>query len=255
MAIHAAEKYGAEVVNYGLVPEQNQVMHQRLAQKKLVDRGRIVEQDHRELLREPDAYDRYVSVGVYEHAGRNCQSAWIQSIATALKPCGIGMISTTGYIDRFATELLTIKYVFPGGSVPSLPTTLELLEKYGLHVVDVEELSWHYQRTAEHWLANFQARWPEIHAIDPRVFTERFRRIWNYYLCGVVEGFRPGGGNLNSSTCITSYLPKVKATILKTEALFTHIHNFALANSICCYSPFYTLVAPETKWLISTPFY
>ena len=196
MAIHAAEKYGAEVVNYGLVPEQNQVMHQRLAQKKLVDRVRIVEQDHRELLREPDAYDRYVSVGVYEHAGRNCQSAWIQSIATALKPCGIGMISTTGYIDRFATELLTIKYVFPGGSVPSLPTTLELLEKYGLHVVDVEELSWHYQRTAEHWLANFQARWPEIHAIDPRVFTERFRRIWDYYLCGVVEGFRPGGGNL-----------------------------------------------------------
>jgi cyclopropane-fatty-acyl-phospholipid synthase len=197
MAMHAAEKYGAEVVNYGLVPEQNQVMQQRLEEKKLTDRVRIVEGDHRELMQQPDTYDRYVSIGVYEHAGRHCQPAWIKSIATALKPSGIGLISTTGYIQRFATELLTIKYVFPGGSVPSLPRTLELLEEYGLHVVDIEELSWHYQRTSEHWLANFEARWPEIRAIDPRLFTERFRRIWTYYLCGVVEGFRPGGGNLN----------------------------------------------------------
>jgi cyclopropane-fatty-acyl-phospholipid synthase len=197
MAMHAAEKYGAEVVNYGLVPEQNQVMQQRLEEKKLTDRVRIVEGDHRELMQQPDTYDRYVSIGVYEHAGRHCQPAWIKSIATALKPSGIGLISTTGYIQRFATELLTIKYVFPGGSVPSLPRTLELLEEYGLHVVDIEELSWHYQRTSEHWLANFEARWPEIRAIDPRLFTERFRRIWTYYLSGVVEGFRPGGGNRN----------------------------------------------------------
>jgi hypothetical protein len=21
--------------------------------------------------------------------------------------------------------------------------------------------------------------------------------VWTYYLCGVIEGFRPGGGNLN----------------------------------------------------------
>lgn len=197
MAMHAAEKYGAEVVNYGLVPEQNQVMQQRLQRQKLTDRVRIVERDHRELLQQPNAYDRYVSIGVYEHAGRHCQPIWIKSIATALKPGGIGMISTTGYIARFATELLTIKYVFPGGSVPSLPRTLELLDAHGLHVVDVEELSWHYQRTAEHWLANFERRWPEIRAIHPERFTERFRRIWTYYLCGVIEGFRPGGGNLN----------------------------------------------------------
>jgi cyclopropane-fatty-acyl-phospholipid synthase len=78
-----------------------------------------------------------------------------------------------------------------------LPLALELLDKNGLHVVDVEELSWHYQRTAEHWLDNFELHWPEIQAVDPLIFTERFRRIWTYYLSGVIEGFRPGGGNLN----------------------------------------------------------
>jgi cyclopropane-fatty-acyl-phospholipid synthase len=196
LAMHAAERYGVEVVNYGLVPEQNQVMRERLEQRGLAAKVRIVERDHRELMREPNAYDRYVSIGVYEHAGLRHQPAWIKSIATALKPGGIGMISTTGYIARFSTELLTIKHVFPGGSVPSLPRTLELLDQYGLHVVDVEELSWHYQRSAEHWLANFEDRWSEIRAVDPELFTERFRRIWTYYLSGVIEGFRPGGGNL-----------------------------------------------------------
>lgn len=197
MAMHAAERYGAEVVNYGLVPEQNQVMQQRVEDRNLTDRVRIVERDHRELALEPETYDRYVSVGVYEHAGRTCQSEWIKSIATALKPGGIGMISTTGYMEPSTTELLTIRHVFPGGSVPDLPRTLALLGAHGLHVVDVEELGSHYQRTAEHWLANFEQQWPKIQAIDPNRFTERFRRIWTYYLCGVVEGFRPGGGNLN----------------------------------------------------------
>ncbi len=197
MAMHAAERYGAEVVNYGLVPEQNEVMQHLLEQRGLTGRVRIVEGDHRALLREPEAYDRYVSIGVYEHAGRNCQREWIRSIATALKPGGIGLISTTDYIDRFDTELLTIKYIFPGGSVPSLPRTLQLLDEHGLHVVDVEELSWHYQRSAEQWLTNFEAHWPEIQAVDHDRFTERFRRIWTYYLSGAIEGFRPGGGNLN----------------------------------------------------------
>jgi cyclopropane-fatty-acyl-phospholipid synthase len=197
MSIVAAETYGAEVVNYGLVPEQNRVMQARLEQRGLTERVRILERDHRDLMAEPESYDKYLSIGVYEHAGRSCQPAWIKSIATALKPGGVGMISTTGYIAASTTEFLTIKYVFPGGSVPSLPRTLELLDRYGLHVVDIEELGWHYQRTAEHWLTNFEMRWPEIQAIDPARFTERFRRIWNYYLCGVVEGFRPGGGNLN----------------------------------------------------------
>jgi cyclopropane-fatty-acyl-phospholipid synthase len=197
MAMLAAEKYGAEVVNYGLVPEQNKVMQARIEQRGLTGRVRIVERDHRDLAQEPESYDRYLSVGVYEHAGHPCQAAWIDSIATALKPGGVGLISTTSYNGMFATEFLTIKYIFPGGAVPSLPRMLELLDRFGLNVVDVEELSWHYQRTAEHWLSNFEARWPAIQAVDPQIFTERFRRIWTYYLCGVIEGFRPRGGNLN----------------------------------------------------------
>lgn len=117
MAFLAAEKYGADVVNYGLVPEQNRVMQARIEQRGLTGRVRIIEGDHRDIAREPNTYDRYVSVGIYEHAARSCQAEWIEGIATALKPGGIGMISTTSYIEQFDTEFLTIKYIFPGGTL------------------------------------------------------------------------------------------------------------------------------------------
>jgi cyclopropane fatty-acyl-phospholipid synthase-like methyltransferase len=71
------------------------------------------------------------------------------------------------------------------------------MEEFDLHVIDVEELSAHYQRTGEEWLKNLDSKWPVIKAIDPSTFIEKFRRIWTYYLSGVVENFRPGGSNLN----------------------------------------------------------
>jgi len=129
MAIHAAERHGVSVVNYGLVPEQNVVMAERVARRGLAGRISIVEKDHRALLDEPGRYDRYLSVRVYEHAGRRFQPRWIESIAAAMKPGGMGLISTTSYIEQFDTEYLTLKYIFPGGSIPSLTRTLALLER------------------------------------------------------------------------------------------------------------------------------
>ncbi|WP_144299419.1 SAM-dependent methyltransferase [Elioraea rosea] len=196
MALHAAARHGAEVVNYGLVPEQNAVMQARIDARGLGGRVTIVEKDHRALAEEKARYDAYVSVGVFEHAGLRQLPEWVAGIAEALKPGGIGLISTTAYMRQYPTEYLTIRHVFPGGHVPSLPRLLALLDQAGLHVVLVEELGWHYQRTAEAWLANFEARWEEIAALDPTRFTERFRRIWTYYLAGVIEGFRAGGSGL-----------------------------------------------------------
>jgi cyclopropane-fatty-acyl-phospholipid synthase len=118
-------------------------------------------------------------------------------MAVALRPGGIGVLSTTTYMEHVPTEYLTIKYIFPGGQVPSLPRALELMDDFGLHAVDIEDLSAHYQRTAEEWLKNFDAKWPEIKSANPSIFKEKFRRIWTFYLSGVIENFRPGGGNLN----------------------------------------------------------
>jgi cyclopropane-fatty-acyl-phospholipid synthase len=149
----------------------------------------LVEKDHRELANEPAQYDRFVSVGVHEHAGRDCNEDWICSIAISLRPGGIGLISATFNMMKRPTNYCTIRHIFPGGYIPSLAETLLLMEKYGLDVRSVENLSYHYHRSVDRRLANFEKNWERIRALDPKRFDEKFRRTWLFYPGGASETF------------------------------------------------------------------
>ena len=189
MSMLAAEKYGADVTSYGLVPSQNDGMRILMESRDFRGKLTLVEKDHRQLAEEPAGYDRFVSIGVHEHAGRDCNEQWIRSIAVGLRPGGIGLISSTFNMKKRPTNYCTIKHIFPGGYIPSLAETLILMEKYGLDVRAVENLSYHYHRSVDQWLKNFETRWERIRAIDPLRFNETFRRTWQFYLGGAAETF------------------------------------------------------------------
>ena len=189
MAMLAADKYGAEVTAYGLVASQNEGMRERMRARDFHGKVTLVEKDHRELADEPGQYDRFVSIGVHEHAGRNCNESWIRSIARGLRPGGVGLISATFNMQARPTNYCTIRHIFPGGFIPSLAETLLLMEKHGLNLVSIDNQSYHYHRTVEQWLKNFETHWERIHALDPVRFDERFRRAWVFYLSGAAETF------------------------------------------------------------------
>lgn len=189
MAMLAAQQHQADVTCYGLVPSQNEGMRTLMRRRDFAGRITILEKDHRELAGEPGKYDKFVSVGVHEHAGRDCNEEWIRSIATCLRPGGTGLISATFNMKHRPTNYSTIKHIFPGGYIPSLAQTLLLMEKYGLDVRNIDNRSVHYHRTVEHWLYNFETRWPHMQALDPQRFNEAFRRAWSFYLGGAAETF------------------------------------------------------------------
>lgn len=191
MPLLLQKRWGCKVTVYNPVPRQNAYMAARFRRHDAAD-IRILEKDHRELVEEPERYDRYVSIGVYEHVGYSGYADWVRSMAVCLKPGGIGVLSSTFKMVREMTEYLTLKYIFPGGHLPSLPLTLQMMDRFGLNVLDVENLWPHYQKTVACWLDNLERHWPEIHALDPKVFDERFRRIWTLYLSGTVETFEAG---------------------------------------------------------------
>jgi len=84
--------------------------------------------------------------------------------------------------------------LFPGGWIPSLAETLAEMERCGLEVLDVENLRRHYAPTLDEWARRFERAWPEIQALDPARYDERFRRIWRTYLMGCAEMFRSPAG-------------------------------------------------------------
>jgi cyclopropane-fatty-acyl-phospholipid synthase len=189
MPIYMAKNYGAEVTVYNPVKAQNDYMLARFQSQGVADKIRLYERDHRDIVQEGPVYDKFVTIGVQEHAGRYCYKQWANSIAAALKPGGIGVVSTTNLMHREYTNGIILERIFPGGHIPSLPLTLQCFDEAGLMLIEIESLWPHYQRTLMEWATNVEKHWPEIQRLNPSFFTENFRRKWAFYLEGTIENF------------------------------------------------------------------
>ncbi len=189
--LRAHETIGARGVGINTTTEQVDWLRTEIVRRGLGDALEVREADFRDVDAE---YDKVVSIGVLEHAGRDQLAEVVQAHADFLKPGGLGLLHFIGHVGRYETELFIRKHVFPGGWIPSLADTLVAMEAAGLEVLDVENLRRHYAPTLDAWAQRFERRWERIHALDPQRFDERFRRIWSSYLVGCAEMFRSSAG-------------------------------------------------------------
>ena len=187
----AHETTGATGVGVNTTTEQVEWLRGEIALRGLEGALAVREDDFRTT---DGPYDKVVSIGVLEHAGRDQLAEVIRAHAEFLKPGGLGMLHFIGHVGRYETELFIRKHVFPGGWIPSLADVIVEMEGCGLEVVDIENLRRHYAPTLDAWAERFERRWPEIHALDPARFDERFRRVWRSYLVGCAEMFRSPAG-------------------------------------------------------------
>jgi len=188
--MYAEERWGVKVTGYNTT--RSQVEHaQRQIEFKRLRQTTAVEGDFRSMDRQ---YDKVVSIGCLEHAGRDGLVDLIHAHARSLKPGGLGLIHFIGHVGYFDTEYFIRKYVFPGGWIPSLADVIVEMEKAGLEIIDVENLRRHYALTLDAWAERFDDNWDKIRALDPFKFDERFRRIWRVYLYGCAEMFRAPNG-------------------------------------------------------------
>jgi len=184
---HALERYGALGTGVNTTTEQVEWLRREIARRGLAERLQVIEADFREI---PGQFDKVVSIGVLEHAGRDQLAEVVRAHADALKPGGLGMLHFIGHAGTFDTEFYIRKHIFPGGWIPSLAETLEAMDACGLEILDVENLRRHYAPTLDAWAERFEARWERIHELDPRRFDETFRRKWRTYLWSCAEMFR-----------------------------------------------------------------
>jgi cyclopropane-fatty-acyl-phospholipid synthase len=184
---HAANRHGVAVTGVNTTTEQVQEVERQIRARRLENRVNVVEADFRDAF---GPFDKVVSIGVLEHAGRDQLEDVVRAHAQFLKPGGLGMLHFIGHVGRRETEFFIRNYVFPGGWIPSLADTITLMEDAGLEILDIENLRRHYALTLDAWAERFDRNWERIHALDPHKFDERFRRIWRTYLLGCAEMFR-----------------------------------------------------------------
>jgi cyclopropane-fatty-acyl-phospholipid synthase len=187
LMLHAWERYGAIGTGINTASEQVAELREDLERRGLADKLKVVECDFREI---PGQYDKLLSIGTLEHAGRDQLPAVVKAHADAMKPGALGVIHFIGHVGSFDTEFYIRKYIFPGGWIPSLHEAIDAMDQCGLEVLDIENLRRHYALTLDNWAARFDESWPKIQALDPKRFDERQRRIWRTYLWSCAEMFR-----------------------------------------------------------------
>ena len=187
LALYLAAECGADVTGLTLSAEQLKVAQRRAAEAGLSGRVRFHLRDYRE---EAGAYDRIVSVGMFEHVGVNHYKAYFAKMRALLKPEGVAVLHSIGRMDGpGATNPWLRKYIFPGGYSPALSEVVPFVERERLWITDIEILRLHYADTLRAWRRRFQQHRDRIRAL----YDERFCRMWEMYLVGSEIAFRQGG--------------------------------------------------------------
>ena len=176
---YAARNYGIKGV--GITPAGEQVV---IARERVKGLGvEISQQDYREVT---GTYDRIVSVGSFEHIGHKNYRTFFETCNRLLKPGGMMLHHTIGgNHDSKGADPWMQKYIFPNGNIPSLSQISKAIE--GLFVVeDLHNIGPDYDKTLMAWYKNFNKHYESL----SDAYDERFKRMWNFYLCICAAGFR-----------------------------------------------------------------
>ncbi|MCG8444716.1 MAG: cyclopropane-fatty-acyl-phospholipid synthase family protein [Hyphomicrobiales bacterium] len=188
----AAKEIGCHVTGITISEEQHAYASKRIAAAGLNEKVEIRLQDYRDL---DGRFDKIASIEMFEAVGEEYWPTYFSKLENCLKlggRAGLQVItiqdSMFGTYRMFNPDFIQ-RYIFPGGMLPCPSVLQDVSENAGLKITDEHIFGLDYARTLARWRNSFFAAWPEITKLG---FDERFRRIWEYYLCYCEAGFRSG---------------------------------------------------------------
>lgn len=189
LVIRAAREFGANVLGVTLSETQAREGSRRIAQAGLGGSARIELRDYREVR---GSFDKIVSIGMFEHVGRDKLPEYFGTAFRLLEPGGLFLnhgIALRGRDGRNgkATGFMG-RFIFPDGELETISDALQFAERSGFEVRDVENLREHYARTLRAWVRNLETNRDAAIAAA----GEQSYRAWRLYMAGSAQGFRSG---------------------------------------------------------------
>jgi cyclopropane-fatty-acyl-phospholipid synthase len=185
MLIYAAKHYGVRGVGCTLSKEQVEYAVDLVKRQGLEKDISIVFEDYRNL---QGKFDKFVSIGMFEQVGKQFIPTFMEKVKSILNTGGLGLLHTIGQERPVPGDPWTLKYIFPGGYIPTLDEIVRTMGEAKLNPTDVENLRPHYARTVEEWSARFEVHIKKIEAM----YDASFVRMWRMFLKGCVANFRYG---------------------------------------------------------------
>jgi cyclopropane-fatty-acyl-phospholipid synthase len=193
LALHAAGRYGVDVVGITLSGEQAALARERIAGAGLADRIEIRVQDYRAVADGP--FDAIASIGMAEHVGRAGMPGYVRALRGLLAPDGRLLhhaIAWSAGETTWADDTFIARYVFPDGELISLADTVRFLEE-SFEVLDVEALRRHYALTLRAWVDRLEKNWDAAVGL----VGEGRARVWRLYMAAAALSFENGKLGVN----------------------------------------------------------
>jgi cyclopropane-fatty-acyl-phospholipid synthase len=200
LVVHAARRYGVNALGITLSEPQAELANERIRRAGLEDRCRVEVRDYREI-EDWGAYDKLVSVGMFEHVGEARLPDYFSRAYRLLRPGGVFMnhgISRNPNVPVQRGPTFISRYVFPDGELVPIGITFRAAEGSGFEVRDVESLREHYALTLGQWVRRLEDNADEAR----RIVDETTYRVWRLYMAGSVHGFRTGRINVYQALLI-----------------------------------------------------
>ncbi len=191
LALRAARR-GARVTTVTLSEEQLRLARDRVDAAGL---GHLVDArlcDYRDV---EGRFDAVISVEMIEAVGAEYWPAYFRALDRLLVPGGRAAVQaiTMPHDRMLATRgsyTWIHKYIFPGGELPSVPAVERSLAAHtGLTIGERHAFGASYAETLRQWRLRFLERWDDVASLG---FSDRFRRMWEFYLAYSEAGFRAG---------------------------------------------------------------
>ena len=207
--MRAVEKYDVDVI--GLTLSENQKAHvERVFAASTDSRDKEILLQGWEEFDRP--VDRIVSIGAFEHFGRDRWDDFFTMAYRVLPEDGAMLLHTitaltipqmiergiplTFSVARFIKFILT--EIFPGGRLPSIEKVDEHATPAGFTITRRQSLQLHYARTLDLWAEALESHHEEAVAIQSEEVYQRYMK----YLTGCANGFRTGYIDVNQFTMV-----------------------------------------------------
>jgi cyclopropane-fatty-acyl-phospholipid synthase len=185
LARHAAEHFGVKVTGVTVSRKQQWLATERCGDLPV----EILLMDYRDL---EGRFDKVASVGMFEHVGLKNYPVYLDTVRRLLTDEGLFLLHTIGDSTTTThTDPWIDRYIFPNGKLPSARQLSGALEGRFL-IEDWHNLGQDYDHTLMAWWERFHAAWPQLRDN----YSERFYRMWRYYLMSCAGFFRSRQGQL-----------------------------------------------------------
>ena len=190
-AIYAAKIFRWNITGFTLSSKQLEYSQNLVKKTKLHKFISFYERDMTKPLSRKK-YDGILVLEAIEHVGQESLATFFKELKKALKPGAPLIIQTTGRYQFKRVDRWTLKYVFPGGYIPTKDELFKHAIDAGFTIENFRDDTSDYIYTISEWIRNLEKNQPKIE----KMFDAPFFKLWYLWMHGAKVNFEIGDMSL-----------------------------------------------------------